>query len=123
MCIKTGSHKVSTGAAAVLTGYARESQRPLEKRAVFAMTTLSGFLRAAICWVMISDSLPWLRPSLLGLAAGVVHVHHCEKGEETDSQGWFEERTWVGRVGRWHGGGGGGISVSTVLHERQPILR
>lgn len=49
---------------------------------------------------MISDSLPWLCPSLLGLAAGV-HLHHCE-GDESDRQGWFEER---------RGGGG-----RTCLH-------
>lgn len=82
----------------------------MEKRLVFPATTLSGFFWAVIHWVMISDSLPWSRPSLLGLAAGVVCPHLCE-----------EERRVTGRAGlrsagEMGGGREGGDEKKTCLH-------
>lgn len=55
---------------------------------------LLASFRPIIHWVMISDSLPWLCPSLLGLAAGVVYLHHCEG-----------ERRGTGRAGLRSTGG------------------
>ena len=89
--------------------------RSLEKRLVFPATTLSGFFWTVIHWVSISDSLPWSRPSLLGLAAGVVRPHRCEgerRGMGRAGLRTAVERGRAGRVGVAPGGGeGGGAEV------------
>ncbi|CAB1433303.1 unnamed protein product [Pleuronectes platessa] len=59
-------------------------------------------------WVWMYESPPWLCPSLLGVAAGVVRLHHVG----SDRRGWFEERRWATSE-----------RASTVLHDWQPILR
>lgn len=63
--------------------------RSLERRVVFSATTRIGFFQAIIHWVVMSDSLPWFCPSLLGLAAGVVHVHHCERERRVTGRAGF----------------------------------
>lgn len=70
--------------------------RSLEKRVVFPATTLIGFFWAIIHWVMVSDSLPWLCPSLLGLAAGVVHLHHCEGERRVTGRAGLRSAVGVG---------------------------
>lgn len=73
--------------------------RSLKKRVVVNTTTPIGFFWAIIHWVMISDSPPWLCPSLLGLVAGVVHLHQCERERRVTGRADFRSAGTGGLVG------------------------
>lgn len=74
------SHNVS-----VSTGDACESQTEQvlgEERHLPHYSSSYWLFEAIVHWVTISDSLPWLCPPLLGLAAGVVDLHRSDSRGE-----------------------------------------
>lgn len=73
------SHNVS-----VSTDDACESQteQVLREEGHLTLSNSYWLFEAIVHWVMISDSLPWLCPPLLGLAAGVVDLHRSDSRGE-----------------------------------------